>query len=99
MIVDLSRNYIGKVCLCSWIHIFYLNHLQYNHFTVHSLLSIIIGATRDNKNYISSLRSCFSGVLIMSAPKLRAIEIIEKLESYFRDLLCWCGLYWLSMVV
>jgi para-aminobenzoate synthetase component 1 len=87
MIVDLLRNDLSKVCADHSIHVPQLCDLE--SFTgVHHLVSTITGRLRADRSPVDLLRGCFPGGSITGAPKVRAMEIIEELESVRRGPYC-----------
>ena len=87
MIVDLLRNDLGKNCKPGSINVEKLFELQ-SFETVHHLVSTINGELKDNKQPLDLLADAFPGGSITGAPKVRAMEIIEELESHRRSVYC-----------
>jgi len=87
MIVDLLRNDLGKTCEPGSIRVPKLFALE-SFPNVHHLVSTITGTLRTDETPLSLLRGCFPGGSITGAPKKRAMEIIEELESCRRSLYC-----------
>ena len=87
MIVDLLRNDLGKNCKLGSIKARKLFELQ-SFENVHHLVSTITGVLRKDKTPISLLRDCFPGGSITGAPKKRAMELINELESCKRSVYC-----------
>lgn len=87
MIVDLLRNDIGKSCLTGSIKVEKLFDLE-SFANVHHLVSTIHGTLASGHDALDLLRGCFPGGSITGAPKLRAMEIIEKLEPNRRGVYC-----------
>jgi para-aminobenzoate synthetase component 1 len=92
MIVDLLRNDLGRSCVPGSIHVDRLFELQ-SFPTVHHLVSTISGELRDNLHAIDLLRDSFPGGSITGAPKKRAMEIIDELETEARQVYCGSLLY------
>ena len=85
MIVDLLRNDISKNCYPGTIQIPKLCELRsYNH--VHHLVSSVTALLKSNNFQL--LKGCFPGGSITGAPKIRAMQIIESLETYRRYSYC-----------
>ncbi|WP_438959041.1 aminodeoxychorismate synthase component I [Porticoccus sp.] len=87
MIVDLLRNDLGKTCQPGSIRVPKLFALE-SFPNVHHLVSTVTGKLRDGESPLSLLRGCFPGGSITGAPKKRAMEIIETLETCRRSVYC-----------
>lgn len=87
MIVDLLRNDLGKTCQPGSIRVPKLFALE-SFPNVHHLVSTVTGKLRDGESPLSLLRGCFPGGSITGAPKKRAMEIIEALETCRRSVYC-----------
>jgi anthranilate synthase component 1 len=79
MLVDLGRNDLGRVSEFGSIEVTSLMHVEkYSH--VQHLVSSITSRMRDGKDRFDALAACFPAGTVSGAPKVRAIEIISKLE-------------------
>jgi len=87
MIVDLLRNDLGKVCEPGSIHVEKLCELQ-SFANVHHLVSTISGKLRTDQSAADLFRACFPGGSITGAPKRRAMQIINELETFRRTIYC-----------
>lgn len=87
MIVDLLRNDLSKVCEPHSVTVPHLFELQ-SFSTVHHLVSSIQGQLLQNREPLDLLRACFPGGSITGAPKRRAMQIIQELESHGRSVYC-----------
>ncbi len=87
MIVDLLRNDIGQHCIPGSISVKALFGLQ-SFPNVHHLVSDIVGTLNEQSSSLDLFRDCFPGGSITGAPKKRAMEIIEELESGPRGVYC-----------
>ena len=87
MIVDLLRNDLSKVCDYHSVKVPELCQLE-TFEGLHHLVSTVKGTLQKNKKPTDVLRACFPGGSITGAPKIRAMEIIEKLEPARRGAYC-----------
>ena len=87
MIVDLLRNDFGRICLPNSIEVPTL--MQVHSFaTVHHLISEVQGQVRPEISAEQVLAACFPGGSITGAPKKRAMQIIDELETHERHAFC-----------
>jgi len=87
MIVDLLRNDLGRVCVPGSIEVPELFKVE-SYPTVHHLVSTVTGQLAEGEDALSLLAACFPGGSITGAPKHRAMEIIQELEAYPRQIYC-----------
>lgn len=85
MIVDLLRNDLSRCCRN--VQVPKLFELQ-SFANVHHLVSTITGKLQPGKSAIDLLRAAFPGGSITGAPKVRAMQIIESIESHRRGPYC-----------
>ncbi|MGP4123043.1 MAG: aminodeoxychorismate synthase component 1 [Sodalis sp. (in: enterobacteria)] len=88
MIVDLLRNDIGRVAQPGSIRVPSLFSIE-SYTTVHHMVSTITATLAADYTSCDLLRACFPGGSITGAPKVRAMEIIERLEPQRRS--AWSG--------
>jgi anthranilate synthase component 1 len=80
MLVDLARNDLGRVCLPGTVAVpDYLTVERYSH--VMHLVSTVTGRLRPGVDAFDLVRASFPAGTVSGAPKIRAMEIIEELES------------------
>ncbi|MEU9462005.1 anthranilate synthase component I family protein [Streptomyces sp. NPDC088394] len=80
MLVDLCRNDVGRVCLPGTLEAHGLMTVEtYSH--VFHLVSTVEGTLAPEDDTWSVLRATFPAGTVTGAPKIRAMEIIEELES------------------
>ena len=87
MIVDLLRNDIGRVCVPGSVKVPSLFAIE-SFPAVHHLVSTIIGELNACLSGADLLAATFPGGSITGAPKVRAMEIIEELETHRRHAYC-----------
>ncbi len=83
MIVDLLRNDLGRICRAGTVRVAEHKRLE-TYENVHHLISIVTGELKDGITPGQILRATFPGGSITGCPKIRAMEIIDKLESHAR---------------
>ena len=87
MITDLLRNDLGKVCEYGSVQVPDLARLE-KFAQVQHLVSTVEGRLRNGVTHFAAFASCFPGGSITGAPKFRAMEIIDELETVSRGPYC-----------
>ena len=79
MLVDLSRNDLGRVCCYNSVKVKkYMSVEKYSH-VIH-LVSRVEGTLDKNNSIYDALKSIFPAGTLSGAPKIRAMQIISELE-------------------
>ena len=89
MIVDLLRNDIGKISKFKSVKVNDLFSIK-TFETIHHMETEVQGKLRKSISEIEIIKSLFPGGSITGAPKYRAVQIIDKLEDYNRNLYTGC---------
>jgi para-aminobenzoate synthetase component 1 len=92
MIVDLLRNDLSKVCEPFSVQVPELFGLQ-SYANVHHLVSTVTGSLKSECSRFDLLAASFPGGSITGAPKKRAMEIIDQLETTPRSVYCGSVIY------
>jgi para-aminobenzoate synthetase len=79
MIVDLLRNDLSRTCEVGSVVVDELIGLE-THPHVHQLVSTIRGRLREDRDPLGCVEACFPGGSMTGAPKLRSMEILDRLE-------------------
>lgn len=83
MLVDLGRNDIGKVCKFGTVAVKDLMHVErYSH--VMHIVTNVTGELKEDKTAFDALISLLPAGTLSGAPKVRAMEIIDELETVKR---------------
>ena len=80
MLVDLCRNDIGRVCKAGTLEASELFQVE-QYSQVNHLVSCIVGDLRDDVDAFDAIAATFPAGTMTGAPKIRAMEIIEELET------------------
>ena len=83
MIVDLLRNDLGKVCKAGSVRVTQHKRIE-AYQNVYHLVSIIEGTLDNNYDSVDLIKATFPGGSITGCPKIRAMEIIDELETHRR---------------
>ncbi len=83
MLVDLSRNDVGKVCKAGSVKVLEFMELEKYSHVVH-LVSTVEGELKDDVTSLEAFQACFPAGTLSGAPKRKAMEIILDLETDVR---------------
>ncbi|KAI8386918.1 ADC synthase [Blakeslea trispora] len=81
MIVDLIRNDLAQVCEPSTVRVPKLMHVE-TYERVHHLVSTVRGQLRPDVNSVQAVKTCFPPGSMTGAPKLRSVQILDRLEGH-----------------
>jgi anthranilate synthase component 1 len=80
MLVDLGRNDIGRICRSGSVEVTDFSHVErYSH--VMHLVTDVAGELRDDRTPVDAFLSCFPAGTVSGAPKIRAMELIDRFEA------------------
>ncbi len=85
MLVDLCRNDVGRVCAVGTLDVPQMMAVQRYSRVVH-LVSTVEGAVADGRDVWDVVAATFPAGTMTGAPKVRAMEIIESMETSRRGL-------------
>lgn len=92
MLVDLSRNDVGRVCDFGTVRVKELMVVErYSH--VMHIVSDVVGKLRADKDVFDVLRAVFPHGTVSGAPKVRAMAIIDEQETTRRGFYAGCAGY------
>ncbi|MFN3620791.1 MAG: aminodeoxychorismate synthase component I [Sphingorhabdus sp.] len=87
MIVDLLRNDLSRVCTAGSVEVPSLFHIE-SYPTVHQMTSTVTGVLSDHKDAVDVITALFPCGSITGAPKIRAMQIVEEVETAPRGVYC-----------
>ena len=83
MLLDLGRNDIGRVCKYGSVKVASLMKIkQFSH--VQHIVSHVVGEMDEGKDMFDAFQAIFPAGTVSGAPKVRAMEIIDELETKAR---------------
>jgi para-aminobenzoate synthetase / 4-amino-4-deoxychorismate lyase len=85
MIVDLLRNDLGRICKPGSVETKKLFSME-TYPTLHQMVSTINGELRDNIGLYDLFRALFPSGSVTGAPKIKAMQLISKLEDDTRGI-------------
>ncbi|MBU1657037.1 MAG: anthranilate synthase component I [Candidatus Omnitrophica bacterium] len=92
MLLDLGRNDIGRVCDYSTVKPREVMRVEkYSH--VMHIVSDVVGKLRDDKNIFDLIRATFPAGTVTGAPKVKAMELVDKFENTRRGPYAGCAGY------
>jgi anthranilate synthase component I len=83
MLVDLGRNDLGRVCRIGSVHVPRLMEVDRFSHVMH-LVSVVTGRLKEGEDALDAFAACFPAGTVSGAPKIRAMELIEELETIRR---------------
>lgn len=88
MIIDLLRNDLGRVCDFGSVRVDEARGIE-SHAVLHAVATVS-GRLRADRTLADLMLATFPGGSITGAPKVRAMQIIESLETSPRGIYCGC---------
>ena len=83
MIMDLVRNDLARTCKPGTVDVEELFGI-YSFPNVHQMVTTVAGVLRDNNSVVDVIRNAFPMGSMTGAPKIRAMELIDMYERFFR---------------
>ncbi|CEI30988.1 anthranilate synthase component I [Propionibacterium freudenreichii] len=83
MLVDLGRNDLGRVCIPGTVTVTQFMHVGRYSYVMH-LEAAVTGSVEPGLSALDVVMACFPAGTLSGAPKLRAMQIIDELESTAR---------------
>tara|TARA_B100001989_G_C24538535_1_gene466052 strand:+ start:782 stop:2293 length:1512 start_codon:yes stop_codon:yes gene_type:complete len=89
MLLDLGRNDVGRVSKTGTVKVTEKMLVEYYSHVMH-IVSNVEGTIKSKKNILNTLMSGFPAGTVSGAPKIRAMEIINDLETSSRGIYAGC---------
>lgn len=83
MLIDLGRNDLSRVCTHGSIHVSKQMEVEYFSHVMH-IVSEVKGTVRADQDALSVLKACFPAGTVSGAPKVSAMQILDRLEPHTR---------------
>jgi anthranilate synthase component 1 len=80
MLVDLGRNDVGRMSRFGSVRVEEMMHIEYYSHVMH-IVTNVSGTLKPGCDAFDALRGCFPAGTLSGAPKIRAMEIIDELET------------------
>jgi anthranilate synthase component I len=80
MLVDLGRNDLGRVCRSGSVEVINFRRIERYSHVIH-LVSDVEGVMREDRSPVDVFLSCFPAGTVSGAPKIRAMELIDRFEK------------------
>jgi para-aminobenzoate synthetase/4-amino-4-deoxychorismate lyase len=87
MIVDLLRNDLSRVCAAGTVAVPELFHVE-SYPTVHQMTSTVTGVLNEGVDAVDVITALFPCGSITGAPKIRAMQVVEEVETAPRGIYC-----------
>jgi para-aminobenzoate synthetase/4-amino-4-deoxychorismate lyase len=87
MIVDLLRNDLARVCAAGTVAVPELFHVE-SYPTVHQMTSTVTGVLNEGVDAVDVITALFPCGSITGAPKIRAMQVVEEVETTPRGIYC-----------
>ena len=83
MLVDLGRNDLGRVCVPGTVKVDEFMQMELYSHVIH-MVSSVSGTLDEGKDPTDALKAAFPAGTVSGAPKVRAMQIIDELETVRR---------------
>ena len=83
MLVDLGRNDLGRVCVPGTVKVDEFMEMELYSHVIH-MVSSVSGTLAEGKDPTDALKAAFPAGTVSGAPKVRAMQIVDELETVRR---------------